>query len=81
MISDTTPEMERMVLELRRAQTPGERISNAMQMSELVRSVEMGVLREQHPGASPEELCYFLTVKRYGRELARKAFGVKVTSA
>jgi hypothetical protein len=81
MISDTTPEVEAMMLALRRRQTPGQRISNALAMSELVRSVEIGVLRNQHPGASEVELRYLLTVKRYGQETARRAFGVKVMTA
>ena len=43
--SDTSPEVEKLMLELRRAQTPVQRISNALEMSELVRSLELGVLR------------------------------------
>ena len=66
MISDTTPEVERMVLALRRQQTPGQRISSALAMSELVRSVEIGLLRTQHPRASEEELRYLLAVKAFG---------------
>ena len=74
-VSDTSPEVERMMLELRRAQTPGQRISNALEMSELVRSLELGVLRAEDPEAGEEELRYRLAVKRYGRELADRAFG------
>ncbi len=81
MISDTSPEIERMVLELRRAQTPGQRISNALEMSELVRSLELGLLRAEDPEAGEEELRYRLAVKRYGRELADRAFGRKAMRA
>ena len=78
MISDTTPEMEAMVLALRRKQTPGQRISNALEMCELVRSLEIGVLRLRHPGAGESELRYLLAEKRYGRAVAETAFGVRM---
>ena len=81
MISDTTPAMEQMVLALRRKQTPGQRMSNALEMCELVRSLELGMLRNQHPEAGERELRYLLAVKRYGRPLANRAFGVQVTAA
>lgn len=81
MLSDTTTEMERMVLALRRKQTPGQRMSNALEMCELVRSLELGMLRNQYPNADEREVRYMLAVKRYGRALADKAFGVQVRAA
>lgn len=81
MISDTTPEVEALVLALRRKQTPGQRMTNSFEMSELVRSMEVGLLRRQHPGAGEQELRYLLTVKRYGREMAGRMFGAKAAGA
>lgn len=81
MISDTSPEIERIVLELRRRQSPGERLSNAFELTELVRSFELGVLRARHPEAGPEELIYLLGVKRYGPDLARRICGLRAASA
>jgi len=78
MISDTTPEIERMVLELRRKQSSGQRLSNALEMSEFMRSLEIGVLRADNPGRSEVEILYLLAVKRYGRELATRAFGSRL---
>lgn len=69
MISDTTTEMDWMVLALRRKQTPGQRMPNALGMSELVRSLELGMPRNPHPDADERELRYSLSVKRYGRAL------------
>ena len=80
-ISDTTPEVEALVLELRRKQTPGQRMTSGFEMSEFVRSLELGVLRKQNPDSDEADLRYLLTVKRYGREMARKAFGVKARTA
>lgn len=59
----------------RRVQTPGQRISSALEISELVRSLELGVFRVEDPEASEEELRYRLAVKRYGRELTNRAVG------
>jgi hypothetical protein len=75
MITDTAPEVEALVLALRRRQSPGQRITNALEMGELVRSLEMGLLRARHPGASEARLLFLLAEKRHGRALAECAFG------
>ncbi len=75
MISDTTPEVAALVLKLRREQTDGQRMSHSFEMSELVRSLELGVLRDQYPAANEEEILYRLALKRYGADLADRAFG------
>ena len=56
MLTDTTPEMGALLLELRRKQTLGQRISSCLKMSGLLRSFELGVLRRQHPEAGEDEL-------------------------
>lgn len=81
MISDTTPEVEELVLRLRRAQTPGQRMTNALEMCELVRSLETGLLRKQHPEASEDEIRFLLAEKRYGRDVARRVFGARAMRA
>lgn len=77
MISDTTPEMEAMVLALRRKQTPGQRMESGFRMTELAQSFEIGILRKQHPEATEEEFRYLLARKRYGVELAEKVYGAR----
>jgi len=77
MISDTTPEIQAMMLRMRRAQTPGQRMESGFRMTELAQSFEIGVLRKRHPEATEEEFRYLLARKRYGAELAEKAFGAR----
>ncbi|MBY0507616.1 MAG: hypothetical protein K2X03_27125 [Bryobacteraceae bacterium] len=75
MLSDTTPEADALMLQLRRQQTVGERLSASLAMSELVRSLQMGVLRAEHPQASEDEIKYLLAVQRLGQDLADRVFG------
>ena len=77
MISDTTPEIEAMMLAMRRAQSAGQRMESGFRMTELAQSFEIGVLRKRHPDATDEEFRYLLAKKRYGVDLAEKAFGVR----
>ena len=77
MISDTTPEVEALMLAMRRAQSPGQRMESGFRMTELAQSFEIGMLRKRNPGATEEEFRYLLAKKRYGVELADKAFGAR----
>ena len=65
MLIDTTPEMDASVLEFRRKQTPGQRISSCLKMSEFLRLLEFRVLRRQHLEAGEDESRHPLCVKRY----------------
>lgn len=75
MISDSTPALDARILAMRQMQTPGQRMTNSLEMSELIRSLEIGLLRSQHPEADEHELRYQLARKRYGPDLATRAFG------
>ena len=81
MISDTTPEMEQLLLAMRRKQTSGQRMSNALELCELVRSLEIGVLRIKSPGVDEIALRFNLAEKRHGLTIARQMFGVRVMTA
>ena len=70
-------EMEALMLQMRRAQSPAKRMESGFRMTELVQSFEIGMLRRQNPQATEEEFRYLLTKKRYGAELADKAFGAR----
>jgi hypothetical protein len=77
MISDTTPEVAALMLAMRRAQTPAKRMESGFRMTELAQSFEIGVLRNRYPDATEEEFRYLLAKKRYGVELADKAYGAR----
>jgi hypothetical protein len=81
MISETSPEIERIVLELRRRQSPGERLVATFELMNFVRTLELGVLRTNNPDASEEDLLFRLAEKRYGQELARRVFNRRVMAA
>jgi hypothetical protein len=75
MITDTSPEVEALLLRLRRAQSPAQRLEQVFRTTELAQSFEIGMLRKQHPEATGQRLLFLLAEKRYGRELAERVFG------
>jgi hypothetical protein len=75
---DTSQRQRERYLELRRSQTPAERLRTAAALSSAVRTLAEAGLRERHPGASPEEIRIRLTVRLYGRATAVRLFGDRV---
>ena len=65
MISDTTPEVEAMMLALRRAMTPDKRLDLVFDITSLGQSFEIGMLRYQNPGAQWSTIRRLLARKRY----------------
>ena len=61
--------------ELLRAQAPHERLEQANALTKAVRELAVAGLRTRHPGATPEEIRLRLTVRLYGRDVARRLFG------
>ena len=61
--------------QLLRAQAPHERLEQANALSQAVRELAVAGLRTRHPDATPEEIRVRLTVRLYGRAVARRLFG------
>jgi hypothetical protein len=61
--------------QLLRAQAPYERLEQANALTRAVRELAVAGLRTRHPDATPEEIRLRLTVRLYGREVARRLFG------
>ena len=61
--------------QLLRAQAPQERLEQANALSRAVRELAVAGLRTRHPDATPEEIRVRLTVRLYGRSVARRLFG------
>ena len=61
--------------QLLRAQAPRERLEQANALSKAVRELAVAGLRARHPEATPEEIRVRLTVRLYGRDVARRLFG------
>lgn len=64
-LSDTTPHIRKMQLEIERRMTGEERLMRAFEMSMLARELAKAKIRSDHPDWSQEQI---------GRELLRLAF-------
>jgi hypothetical protein len=68
-MSDTRPEAQALLDEIRRRQTPRERLTPMLELSEALRLQALARLRAQDPNASELELVRRLVRERYGIEL------------
>ena len=74
MMQDTSlPGLDRYH-DLLRAQQPYERLAQAVALTQMVRELAAAGIRQRHPGASDTEVRVRLTVRLYGREIARRLF-------
>jgi len=73
--SDTSPDAERILIELMRRASPARKLELVGQLNETVRAFALAGLRERHPGASSEELRRRLADLVLGPELAAKVYG------
>ncbi len=74
-LSDTKPDMERLMIELMRQASPAKKLHMVGQLNEAVRTLALEGLRTRHPGASPEELRRRLADLLLGPELVEKVYG------
>jgi hypothetical protein len=73
--SDTSPEAERVLVELLRRAPAWRRLQLADRMSATVRQLSLAGLRARHPRASEAELRRRFADLYLGRELAAKVYG------
>ena len=69
-LSDTSPESERVLIELMRQAPVWRRLEIVAQMNEAVRLLILSGLRQRHPHATPEELRRRMADILLGPELA-----------
>ncbi len=72
---DTSPEAERVLIELLRKAPVWRRLQLADRMSNMVRGLSLAGLRIRHPVASEAELRRRFADIHLGPELASKAYG------
>jgi hypothetical protein len=65
LISDTSPEIEAMQIQIRRSMTPSQRLQIAVELSDLLREFRKAGIRKDHPDWSEREVMI---------ELFRQAF-------
>jgi hypothetical protein len=75
LASDTTPEAERVLVELLREASPARKMAMVLSANHTARCLAMTGLRERHPGESPALLRRRLADLWLGPELAAKACG------
>jgi hypothetical protein len=61
--------------QLLQAQAPYQRLEQTNALIAAVRELAVAGIRARHPVASPQEVRMRLTVRLYGREVARRLFG------
>jgi hypothetical protein len=61
--------------QLLQAQAPHQRLEQTNALIAAVRELAVAGIRARHPVASPQEVRMRLTVRLYGREVARRLFG------
>lgn len=72
---DTSPEAERVLLELLRQMPPWRKLEMVAQLNQTVRMLAMEGLRQRYPDAPPQELKRRLADLLLGPELAARAYG------
>ena len=74
-LSDTSPEAERVLIELMRQTPVWRRLEIVGEMNATVRLLILSGLRQRHPGATPDELRRRMADILLGPELAARAYG------
>ena len=72
---DTSPDAERMQLELLRQMPPWRKMELVVQMTQLCYALALTGLRHRHPEASDDELHRLLADQSLGAELAARVYG------
>jgi hypothetical protein len=69
--ADTSPDVERLLIERWRRMTPAQKLAKAVAASESVRDLARAGIRQRHPGADEHEQFLRFAVLTLGRDLAR----------
>ena len=75
LAEDTSPEAERVLIELLRKASPARKMEMVLSANRTARALALTGLRERHPTESPERLRRRLADLWLGPELAAKAYG------
>lgn len=74
-LSDTTPEAEKVLIELARAMPDARKIDQVFELIETVRRFGLIGLRSRYPGASEEELRKRMAALVFDRETVVEVYG------
>lgn len=74
-LSDTHPEIERMLLERLREMSGARKLELLAALNQAVRDLQLSELRARFPGAPPDELRRRLADRILGIDLAARVYG------
>ena len=75
LFPDTTPEAERVLIDLLRQAPPWRKLEMVGQLNQAVRTLALSGLRQRHPQATQEELRRRLADLLLGPALAAQVYG------
>ena len=75
LAEDTSPEAERVLIELWRRATPARKFGLVLDTTRALQEFMLAGLRKRHPGESPAQLRRRFAEAWLGPELARRAYG------
>jgi hypothetical protein len=75
-LSDTRPEIERIVLDAYRRMSPAEKLVRVFDLTSATRELSAARIRAEHPGLSAREIDVRVAALVYGRDLVLKATGI-----
>ncbi len=73
--SDTSPEVERMMIEIWRRATPEQKLQKVLSIGRSINEMVRAFLRTQYPDATPREIELRLASRNLDRETMIKVFG------
>lgn len=74
-ISDTSPRVAAVQIEIYRKMTPAQKVAQALALCDLARSLATAGIRDRNPDATDAERFRILMDLVLGPELARRAYG------
>ena len=79
-VADTDPQAMEVWLDALRRLTPGEKLRLVLEMIEFTHQLALRQIRAEHPGIGERDMLRELAARRYGRELAERAYPRDATS-
>lgn len=75
LYSDTPPEIEQMQIEIIRRMPSWVKFTIIDDLNETVKAFAISGIKQDHPGATPEQIQRLLAERMLGEELAHKVYG------
>ena len=74
-MTDTSPEIDLIQLELFRQMTPSQRLSRFCELMDVVEGMQKAGIRRQFPNITDHEMLMRLALRRIGPEMTKQVYG------